>query len=118
VGEVHEGIEGTTVSEKIEEPILHVRDLRIERFLVKLNHYTTLQAEADHRRGLRTNILRILLSFPAMLYKNYIYYGAWRDGKEGLIISILEGISRTIRHLKIWQIQRLESGLQDRIRSR
>jgi glycosyltransferase involved in cell wall biosynthesis len=107
IGEVHEGISGGTPLGQIEEPIIHVEDLKIERFLVKLNHYTTLQAEEDYRRGLRTGFARILLSFPAMLYKNYIYYGAWKDGREGLIISILEGISRTVRHLKIWQIQTL-----------
>ncbi len=109
VGEVHEGISGGSPLGKIDAPIVHVEDLRIERFLVKLNHYTTIQAEADYRRGLRTGFTRILLSFPAMLYKNYIYYGAWKDGREGLIISILEGISRTVRHLKIWQIQTLTS---------
>ncbi len=114
IGEVHEGISGGTLLGKIDEPIIHVEDLKIERFLVKLNHYTTIQAEADYRRGLRTGFTRILLSFPAMLYKNYIYYGAWKDGREGLIISILEGISRTVRHLKIWQIQTLNRRVQDR----
>ena len=109
VGEVHEGIRGGTHAGKIDAPIIHVEDLRMERFLSKLNHYTTIQAEADYRRGLRTGFGRILLSFPAMLYKNYIYYGAWKDGREGFIISILEGISRTVRHLKIWQIQTLTS---------
>jgi glycosyltransferase involved in cell wall biosynthesis len=107
IGEVHEGLSGGVFLGKIEAPIIHVEDLQIERFLVKLNHYTTLQAQADYRRGLRTGFTRILLSFPAMLYKNYIYYGAWKDGREGFIISILEGISRTVRHLKIWQIQTL-----------
>jgi glycosyltransferase involved in cell wall biosynthesis len=108
-GEVHEGVECPDEVRKIEEPIIHVEDLRIERILGKLNHYTTLQAEADHERGLRTNPLRILLSFPAMFYKNYVYYGAWKDGMEGFVISVLEGVSRTVRHLKIWQITKIRS---------
>jgi glycosyltransferase involved in cell wall biosynthesis len=105
---VHEGIESTLPVKMVSEPILHNEDLRIERFLNKLNHYTTLQAQNDFERGMRTNLLRILLSFPAMFYKNYIYYRAYRDGHEGVIISILEGISRTVRHLKIWQLQKLK----------
>jgi glycosyltransferase involved in cell wall biosynthesis len=108
VGDVHEGVESPFETLAIEEPIIHVEDLRIERILQKLNHYTTIQAENDCARGLRTNPLRILLSFPAMFYKNYIYYGAWKDGTEGFIISVLEGISRTIRHLKIWQTGRIQ----------
>jgi len=107
VGDVHEGIESPYETLTVDEPIIHVEDLRIERILQKLNHYTTLQAENDVGRGLKTHPLRILLSFPAMFYKNYVYYGAWKDGIEGFMISVLEGISRTIRHLKIWQITRL-----------
>jgi hypothetical protein len=45
------------------------------------------------------------MAAPAMFYKNYIYYGAYKDGREGVVISILEGISRTVRHLKLWQIE-------------
>ena len=106
-GEVHEGLNSSLEVKKIDEPILHVEDLRIERFLSKLNHYTSLQAELDYQGGMRTNLFRIMFSFPAMFYKNYIYYKAYKDGREGVIISVLEGISRTVRHLKIWQLQRL-----------
>jgi glycosyltransferase involved in cell wall biosynthesis len=107
-GTVHEGTLSRNERETIHESIIHVEDLRIERILNKLNSYTSIQAKNDFDSGKRTCIARILLSFPAMLYKNYIYYKAYRDGKEGLIISILEGISRTVRHLKIWQLQYLE----------
>jgi glycosyltransferase involved in cell wall biosynthesis len=105
VGTVHEGIKTELPLQEIHEPIIHVENLTIERFLTKLNHYTTLQAENDYRGGMRTSIARILLSFPAMFYKNYIYYGAYKDGTHGVMISVLEGISRTVRHLKIWQLQ-------------
>ena len=104
-GNVHEGVKSELETLQIQEPIIHVEDLRIERFMSKLNHYTTLQAQNDYQRGMRTNLFKILVAFPAMFYKNYIYYQAYRDGKAGFIISILEGISRTVRHLKVWQLQ-------------
>lgn len=102
-GEVHEGVKSPYETRVIEESIIHVEDLRVERFMSKLNHYTTIQAKLDVERGMRTNLVKIFLAFPAMFYKNYFYYGAYRDGVEGFLISILEGISRTVRHLKIWQ---------------
>ncbi len=108
IGEVHEGVESPYETRKIEEPIIHVKDLRIERILTKMNHYTTIQAELDFKRGKKTSLARILLSFPAMFYKNYVYYKAYRDGTEGAMISVLEGVSRTVRHLKIWQLQKLK----------
>jgi len=106
-GDVHEGTISKCETRQITESIIHVEDLRIERFLTKLNSYTTLQAKHDFETGMRTNFFKIFFAFPAMFYKNYIYYGAFRDGREGLVISVLEGISRTVRHLKIWQQQRL-----------
>ncbi|MBC7396481.1 MAG: glycosyltransferase family 2 protein [Bdellovibrionales bacterium] len=108
-GAVHEGVKSDYQTLIIDEPIIHVEDLRIERFLSKLNHYTSIQAKEDFERGVRTNLFRILMSFPAMFYKNYIYYGAYKDGHEGVIISVLEGISRTVRHLKIWQMSQVNS---------
>ena len=108
IGEVHEGVSCPYELKTIHEPIIHVEDLRIERILTKLNHYTTLQAEHDYETGMRTNFFKIFLSFPAMFYKNYFYYESYRDGKEGLIISTLEGISRLVRHLKIWQLGQVE----------
>ncbi len=107
--EVHEGVQSQWKTESIEEPIVHVEDLRIERFLNKLNHYTTLQAQDDYQKGKRTSYFKIFAAFPAMFYKNYIYYRGYKDGKEGLIISVLEGLSRTVRHLKLWQIEKLNS---------
>jgi glycosyltransferase involved in cell wall biosynthesis len=107
VNEVHENVESQDTVAWIHSPIFHVEDLRIERFLNKLNSYTTLQAKIDVERGMTTGVFKILFAFPAMFIKNYFYYRGYRDGYEGFIISVLEGISRTVRHLKIWQLRKI-----------
>ncbi len=48
----------------------------------------------------------MIFAFPAMFLKNYFYYGAYKDGIHGVAISVLEGISRAVRHVKIWQYGR------------
>lgn len=111
-GEVHEGVISKCSTEKIDASIIHVENLKIERFLSKLNHYTTLQAKQDFAGGMRTGFFKIILAFPAMFLKNYLYYQGFRDGREGVAISVLEGISRTVRHLKIWQLQRFNNSSQ------
>lgn len=108
IHEVHEGVKSPWNTASIDEAIIHVEDLRIERFLNKLNHYTTIQAKTDYANGMRTNAFKIIFAFPAMFFKNFIYYCGYKDGYAGFIISILEGISRTVRHLKIWQQQKIE----------
>jgi glycosyltransferase involved in cell wall biosynthesis len=89
--------------EKLHEPLLHSPDFSPEKFLYKMNHYTTLEAQARVAAGQRTRVFTLFFAFPAMFFKNYFYYKAYKDGMYGFIISLLEGISRAVRHIKIWQ---------------
>jgi len=90
----------------IHEPIEHAPDFSPEKFLDKMNRYTTIEARDRFASGMRTNWFRILFAFPAMFLKNYFYYRAWRDGYHGFVISLLEGTSRVVRHIKIWRLQK------------
>ena len=89
----------------LHEPLLHAPDFSPDRFLDKMNRYTTIEARDRIRQGQRTNIFKLLGAFPAMFLKNYFYYDARKDGMHGLVISLLEGVSRVVRHIKMWQIQ-------------
>lgn len=89
----------------IHEPLLHSPDFAPERFLDKMNKYTSIEARDRVNQGQRTNWFKLLGAFPAMFYKNYFYYGARKDGMHGFVISLLEGVSRVVRHIKMWQIQ-------------
>lgn len=91
---------------RIEEPIDHDPGFDPERFLSKMNRYTTIEAQDRVRAGLRTNPVRLFFAMPAMFLKNYFYYRAWKDGMHGFVISLLEGLSRVVRHVKIWRFQR------------
>lgn len=88
---------------RIHEPLYHAPDFEPERFLEKMNKYTSIEARDRVAAGRRTNAFRLIFAFPAMFLKNYFYYGAYKDGMHGFVISILEGISRAVRHVKIWQ---------------
>lgn len=91
---------------EIHEPLIHWPDFNPEKFLYKMNKYTTIEARDRVKNGQRTNLIHLMGAAPAMFLKNYFYYGAYKDGLHGLIISILEGISRAVRHIKIWQFTR------------
>ena len=88
----------------IHEPLLHKADLTVERYLEKLNHYTTIEAQDRFKSGQRTNAFKLLFAFPAHAFKSFFYYQAYRDGMHGFVISLLEGISRVVRQIKIWQL--------------
>ena len=106
INDVHEYPQFRQVPQEIHEPLLHAPDFSIERFLDKMNRYTSIEARDRVSDGKRTNWFRILGAFPAMFWKNFVYYGAYKDGMHGFIISILEGVSRAVRHVKMWQVSR------------
>jgi len=103
VNDIHEYPVFTVVPQELDEPLIHSPEFNPEHFLEKMNKYTTIEARDRVRNGQRTNVFRLVGAFPAMFLKNYFYYGAYKDGLHGLVISVLEGISRAVRHIKIWQ---------------
>lgn len=108
VNDIHEYPVFPSLPSRLEDPILHAPDFRVDRFLDKMNRYTNIEALDRYKKGQRTHLFRLLGAFPAMFLKNYFYYSAYKDGIHGLIISLLEGLSRVVRHIKIWQLMMLE----------
>lgn len=108
IGHIHEYpvVEGGMVRAPDTAALDHNQAVTIESFLKKMNTYTTVEAHDRYLRGIRTNLLHAFVAFFASWWKNFFYYKAYRDGSYGFVISVLEGVSRTVRHLKLWQIQR------------
>lgn len=110
VNEIHEYPKFPQEPKRIHAPLHHAPDFHPEKFIAKMNKYSTIDAIARVDAGQRTNLFRVLFTGPAMFFKNYFYYKAYRDGSHGVVISILEGISRSVRHIKMWQIQNERKG--------
>ncbi|OZB35423.1 MAG: hypothetical protein B7X35_09565 [Halothiobacillus sp. 14-56-357] len=51
----------------------------------KINHYSTLRAELDARRGKKPSALKLFTIFPLRFLKNYLLRRAILDGRRGLI---------------------------------
>lgn len=106
VNDIHEYPVFPEPPQQIHEPIHHSPDFEPAKFLDKMNKYTSIEARDRVAQGQRTSLFRLLGAFPAMFFKNYFYYGAYKDGMHGLVISLLEGVSRVVRHIKMWQYGR------------
>jgi glycosyltransferase involved in cell wall biosynthesis len=110
VNDIHEYPVFPAPPQRIHEPLHHSPAFEPEKFLDKMNRYTSIEALDRVRGGQRTNWFRMVFAFPAMFLKNYFYYGAYKDGMHGFAISVLEGVSRAVRHVKMWQYQREDGG--------
>jgi len=105
VNDVHEYPIFPGPAAQLHEPLHHFPQLTPEKILNKMNRYTTIEARDRIAQGKRTNWFHLIGTFPAMSLKTYFYYGAYKDGMHGLIVSLLEGVSRVVRHIKMWQFQ-------------
>lgn len=109
-GEVHEFPKFEGGVGKIESPIYHNPDLGIDRFLSKLNHYTTLEALDRFGQGQRTSLMHAFGTFFTTFFKNGIRYKGFLNGKEGVVLTTLESVSRVVRHLKLWLFWQVHDG--------
>jgi glycosyltransferase involved in cell wall biosynthesis len=103
VGEVHEypKFEGPIGTVK-DAAIYHWPNLSVERFLTKLNHYTTLEALDRFAQGQRTSLFHAFFTFFTTFLKNGIRYRGFLNGRVGFVLVLLESFSRVVRHLKLW----------------
>ena len=110
VGEIHEYpvVEGGLVRAPRSAPILHNPNVNVEIILEKMIRYTTIEAWDRYQKGERTNFAHMGVTFFSTWWKNYFYYKGYQDGARGFVICVLEGISRTVRHIKLWQIHRMK----------
>lgn len=114
VGEIHEYpvAEGGFVRAPEEAYLDHNPLVTVESFFSKMNHYTTIEAMDRYRQGQRTSLPHLSVVFFANWFKNYFYYKGYQDGAHGFVICLMEAVSRTVRHIKLWQIQKMEEAGQ------
>ncbi len=110
VGEIHEypEVEGGLIDAPATALIEHNPLVTVESVLEKMNRYTTIEAFDRYRAGQRTSLKHLAVVFFATWWKNFFYYKGYRDGAYGFVICLLEGVSRTVRHIKLWQIQEMD----------
>lgn len=110
VGEIHEypEVEGGMQLAPETALIEHNPNVTAESFFDKMNRYTTIEAFDRYRAGQRTSLPHLGVVFFANWWKNYFYYKGYRDGAYGFVICLMEAVSRTVRHIKLWQIQEMD----------
>jgi glycosyltransferase involved in cell wall biosynthesis len=116
VGEIHEypEVEGGFALAPETALIEHNPNVTAESFFDKMNRYTTIEALDRYRAGQRTSLPHLAVAGPANWLKNYFYYKGYRDGAHGFVICLMEAVSRTVRHIKLWQIQRMHEEGRER----
>jgi|YNPNPStandDraft_1061719.scaffolds.fasta_scaffold28527_3 glycosyltransferase involved in cell wall biosynthesis len=88
----------------LKTPFPHFSHRTIERFIAKLNLYTSLEAQEKYKQGIRTSLFVSFLSACIRFAKEYVAYQGFRDGGHGLILAILMAVYQFTTNAKLWEL--------------
>ncbi len=100
--------EGFVVEGKIDyliNPIIHYTFTTIEKSLSKINTYSTLQALEVYKKKKIVKSSTIISHGLSAFLRYYISLKGYKDGIQGLIISIFNSITTLLTYMKIWEYQ-------------
>ncbi len=103
---VHEKVKVDGAVGELQNELLHYSYPTIEHYLKKFNTYTTMGAQQAFGDGRRARWWDILLRPPVAFAKHYVSRQGFRDGMEGLIISVMSSAAVFVKYVKLRQLAR------------
>ena len=104
---VHESVKvGTGLVGYLKCELQHYPYTDLSEHLIRMDRYTTLAARQMFEKGKRATRLELLFHPPIAFARNYILKGGFRDGKPGLIISLVNSYYVMLKFAKLWELQR------------
>ena len=104
---VHESVKvGTGQVGHLKSELQHYPYKDLSEHLIRMDRYTTLAARQMFEKGKRATRLELLFHPPIAFVRNYILKGGFRDGKPGLIISLVNSYYVMLKFAKLWELQR------------
>lgn len=95
-------------------PLLHYSYHSFNQYFEKFNHYTSIIAAEEYKKGTRINRLNFLSFFfikPAyFILSKYLLQKGFKEGFSGFFISFSSALGVFVSYAKLWEQQR---GLED-----
>jgi hypothetical protein len=104
-GRVHESFKVSGSVDRFQGHLYHYTYSNLSEFLQQLDHFSTLAAADLFDRGIRANLYHIVANPPLVFLKNYLLRRGFKDGRQGLIVSMLSSASTLFKYLKLWELQ-------------
>jgi hypothetical protein len=103
---VHEKVVSRSPVLKLSGDLLHDSAETLEKYLDKQNRYTSLQAEAMHAEGRRTNALQLTISPVLRFFKYYVLRLGFLDGVPGLVHITIGCMNSFNKYAKLRALER------------
>jgi glycosyltransferase involved in cell wall biosynthesis len=103
---VHESVKADGPVGYLEHDLQHHPYRDLSEHLIRMDRYTTLAARQMFEKGRRATRLELLFHPPIAFFRNYVVKGGFRDGKAGLVISLVNSYYVMLKFAKLWEMQR------------
>jgi (heptosyl)LPS beta-1,4-glucosyltransferase len=107
---------GIDLEMKEELAIVHHNYDSVEQYILRMNTYTTKQADLLQESGYKFNWVDLWTKPMNEFFSRYFFGSGYKDGVHGLALSLLQMLSDVVVYLKVWQHQKFkeqEIKLQD-----
>lgn len=99
---VHENVEIKGEVGDLKNDLLHYADPDFDRYLVRWNRYTTLDAELMSKQGVRAGFWSYFVGKPAAtFFSMYFRHKGFMDGYPGFIFALFSSIRHWVIYIKL-----------------
>lgn len=105
---VHEVWVGGGRAGELTNPLRHQLP-PIKELLVKINHYSTLEAQYRYKQGKHSSLLHLTVLPPAKFIQNYCLRLGFLDGVPGTIMAVLMSFHSFLTWTKLFLLQQKQS---------
>jgi glycosyltransferase involved in cell wall biosynthesis len=102
---VHESVKARGQVGDLHGDLLHHTYRDVSHHLQTIDRYTTLAARQMFEDGRRAGVRHFCLNPLAAFVRNYVLRGGFRDGRVGLIVSLLNSYYVLLKFVKLWERQ-------------
>ncbi len=102
---VHESLEISGDVGKLKSCLNHYTYTNLEDYLEKYNKYNLLSARDKFSKTKKVNFYHLLIKPWLRFMRHYVLQFGFLDGKLGITLCTMSGVSVFFRYVKIWRMQ-------------
>jgi glycosyltransferase involved in cell wall biosynthesis len=106
--EVHEFLRTEGITDQLSADILHYSFDSIADQAERNNHYSSLGAQALHRKGIRFSLTKLLIKPSLKFLETFVLKRGFLDGYRGYFIAVMAAHSVFLKWAKLWELERGE----------
>jgi glycosyltransferase involved in cell wall biosynthesis len=103
---VHESVRTDAPVAYLKSELQHHPYKNLSEHLIRMDRYTTLAAQQMHAQGKRATWAQLFFHPRFAFARNYVLKGGFRDGKAGLVISLVNSYYVFLKFAKLWELQK------------